>query len=241
MMWDSVSYFILVPMVYMAFAALIIGLIYKLLLVFFSPGMKGITPVFPQKAPKLLGIVTDAFFLPTTFKKQKIFWFMILTFHIAFVLLFVGHLELIAEFRWIQVIPHQVFLGAGAIGIILMITTLYFLFRRFGQPYRRISVPEDYIVLLVLFFCIMFGSILHLADRYSDYGSVLHVGVQSYRSYLWGLFTFQPDLSYLISETSHFTILVLHVLFANIFLIMFPFTKMVHSVFTFLAHNRKRM
>ena len=240
-MWDSISYFILVPMVYLAFATLIIGLIYKLLLVYFSPGIKGVTPIFPKKMAKIPGIITDAFLLPSTFKKQKFFWAMIIIFHVFFLFLFIGHLELIADFSWIQVIPHQVFLGAGVVGIVLMITTLYFLFRRFGGPYRRISVPEDYIVLLILFFSIMFGSILHLADRYSDYGSVLHVGVEAYRSYLGSLFSFQPDLTYLITETSHFTILVLHVLFANIFMMMFPFTKMVHAVFTFLAHNRKRM
>ncbi|NMB64317.1 MAG: hypothetical protein GYA16_05545, partial [Spirochaetes bacterium] len=88
--------------------------------------------------------------------------------------------------------------------------------------------------------CILFGSILHLAERYSDWGAVLRVNVDFYREWLQSMILLKPELSYKITELSHYTILVLHVLFANIFLMMFPFSKMVHSVFTFLAHYRKR-
>lgn len=239
-MLGYISYFILVPMVYIAFATLILGLIYKFYVIYRAPVPAGTGAIFPKKGSKVLGLIYDAMIVPNVYNKQKVFWFIIMIFHIAFFFLFLGHLELIDEFAFIQIIPHKIFLGGGVVGITLIITTLYFLFRRFGTPYREISIPEDFVILLVLFFCILFGSILHLAERYSDWGAVLRVNVDVYREWLQSMILLKPELSYKITELSHYTILVLHVLFANIFLMMFPFSKMVHSVFTFLAHYRKR-
>jgi nitrate reductase gamma subunit len=234
------SYFILIPMVYIAFATLIFGLIYRFYSIWKAPAPVGTGAIFPKKGSKVSGLIYDAMLVPMAYAKQKGFWFIIMLFHITFFFLFLGHLELVADFKFIQIIPHRIFLGGGLVGIILMLTTLYFLFRRFGTPYREISIPEDFIILLVLFFCILFGSILHLAERYSDWGAVLRVDINVYRNWLQSLLLFKPQLSYNITELSHYTILVLHVLFANIFLMMFPFSKMIHSVFTFLAHYRKR-
>ena len=239
-MLGYLSYFILIPMVYIAFATLIFGLIYKFYIIWKAPAPAGTGAIFPKKGSKVSGLIYDAMLVPMAYAKQKGFWFIIMFFHIAFFFLFLGHLELIADFKFIQIIPHRIFLGGGLVGIILMLATLYFLFRRFGTPYREISIPEDFVILLVLFFCILFGSILHLAERYSDWGAVLRVDANVYRNWLQSLIWFKPQLSYTITELSHFTILVLHVLFANIFLMMFPFSKMIHSVFTFLAHYRKR-
>ncbi|MCX8122793.1 MAG: respiratory nitrate reductase subunit gamma [Spirochaetes bacterium] len=239
-MLGYISYFILVPMVYIAFATLILGLLYKLYVIFKAPAPPGTGAIFPKKGSKVFGLLYEALIVPNAYNKQKSFWFVIILFHFFFLLLFLGHLELIGDFAFIQIIPHKIFLGGGVVGIVLMITTLYFLFRRFGTPYREISIPEDFVILLVLFFCILFGSILHLAERYSDWGAVLKVDVNDYRQWLQSMIMLKPELSYKITELSHFTILVLHVLFANIFLMMFPFSKMVHSVFTFLAHYRKR-
>ena len=99
----------------------------------------------------MLGVIKDAFAVPTAFNKTKVFWFFIVVYHVAFVLLFIGHLELIREFKVLQIIPHRVFLGAGWVGIALIVSVLYFLFRRFRSPHNAISVPEDYLLLILLF------------------------------------------------------------------------------------------
>lgn len=239
-MLDYLSYLILVPMVYIAFAAFLLGMLYKIYIIFKAPAPPGTGAVFPVKGSKVFGLLYESMIAPEAYKKQKVFWLMIMLFHIAFFFLFIGHLELVDDFRFIQIIPHDIFLGGGVIGIVLMTTTLYFLIRRFGTPYREISIPEDFITLIVLFFSIFFGSILHLAERYSGWGSVLRVDVNDYRQWLQSMIFFKPELSYKITQLSHYTILVLHVLFANIFLMLFPFSKMTHSVLTFFAHYRKR-
>jgi nitrate reductase gamma subunit len=237
-MWDNIFYFIMVPMVYIAFAILILGIIYKLIVAMFSFPIPGTLGVFPRKIPGPLGILKDSFLVPTAWRKSKIFWFFIIAFHIAFLLLFIGHLELIREFKIIQVIPHEVFLGAGWVGIVLIVTTLYFLLRRFGSPVRGISIPEDYILLIVLFLTIIFGSHMNLASRYAETG--FDITVNDFRAYLSSLAAFKPAVPEEISDSPHYVLMVLHIFFANLFLILFPFSKMIHSVFIFFAHYLKR-
>jgi len=220
-------------MVYIAFATLVFGIIFKFTVIFLSPKYKGILPIFPKESAPALCAVKDAFFVPVAFMKDKALWFFILAFHGAFLLLIIGHLELIREFSFIQVIPHDIFLGAGWVGVVLVVSTLYFLFRRFKHPWREISVPEDYIILLLLFLTFIFGSHMNLASRYGIAG--FDIPVESYREYLSSLFTTSPRVSPGIIASPHYVIVVLHVFFANLFLMLFPFSKMIHSVFTFAA------
>jgi nitrate reductase gamma subunit len=237
-MWDSIYYFVMVPMVYVAFATLILGILFKFLLILFSPSIPGTLGIFPRKVPRHLGILKDTFLIPTAWRQSKIFWLFIVAFHTAFLLLFIGHLELIREIKIIQVIPHEVFLGAGWVGIVLMVSTLFFLLRRFRSPIRGISVPEDYLLLILLFLTIIFGSHMHLASRYGVMG--FDITVDDYRAYLSSLFAFKPVIPEGITDSPHYVILVLHILFANLVMITFPFSKMIHSVFVFFAHHLKR-
>lgn len=237
-MWDSIFYFVMVPMVYIAAAIFILGILFKLAMILLSPSLPGTLGVFPRKVPRPIGILKDSLLVPTAWRHSKIFWFVTIAFHAAFLLLFIGHLELIREIKLIQIIPHDIFLGAGFVGIVLIITTLYYLFRRFGSPVRGISVPEDYILLLLLFLTMVFGSHLNLAARYSETG--LDITAADYRAYLSSLVAFKPVVPEEISYSPHYIMVVLHILFANLFLIFFPFSKMIHAVFTFFAHRLKR-
>ncbi len=237
-MWNSIYYFVMVPMVYIAFATLILGILFKFMLVVFSPPIQGTLGIFPRKLPKPLGVLKDSFLVPAAWRSSKILWLAIVAFHLAFLLLFIGHLELIKDFKIIQVISHEVFLGAGWVGIVLTFTTLYFLMRRFSSPVRQISIPEDYILLIVLFLTFIFGSHMHLAARYSESGFDIQVG--DFRAYLSSLFAFNPIIPEEISESPHYILLVIHIFLANLFMIFFPFSKMIHSVFVFFAHKIKR-
>ncbi len=237
-MWNSIYYFVMVPMVYIAFATLILGILFKFMLVVFSPPIQGTLGIFPRKLPKPLGVLKDSFLVPAAWRSSKILWLAIVAFHLAFLLLFIGHLELIKDFKIIQVISHEVFLGAGWVGIVLTFTTLYFLMRRFSSPVRQISIPEDYILLIVLFLTFIFGSHMHLAARYSESGFDIQVG--DFRAYLSSLFAFNPIIPEEISESPHYILLVIHIFLANLFMIFFPFSKMIHSIFVFFSHKIKR-
>jgi nitrate reductase gamma subunit len=160
-------------------------------------------------------------------------------FHAAFVLLVLGHLELITEIGILQVVAHQVFLGRGLVGIALLVTILFFFFRRFHSPVREVSAPSDYYILILLFLTVLFGSELHLARQLFDYSTI---SVEEYREYLSGIFTFRPALPEMFREedVGHAFLLVLHVFFANLLLMCFPASKMAHSLLAFPLARLKR-
>ncbi len=237
-MRDSIFYFVMVPMVYIAVAVLISGLLFKLLRAAFSPGIKGTLGAYPRTLPRPAGVIKDSLLVPSAFLKDKIFWLFIVIFHFAFLLLIIGHIELIRDLNIIQIIPHEIFFGAGWVGAVLIISTLYFLFRRFRSPYNEISVPEDYILLILLFLSMIFGSHMHLAARYGIAG--FDIPVADYRSYIYSLIILRPELPGGITGSPHYVIIMLHILFANIFMMIFPFSKMIHSVFIFITQNIKR-
>ena len=63
--------------------------------------------------------------------------------------------------------------------------------------------------------------------------------VEHYRAYLSSLLYLKPELPYELTETGHSFMLVLHVFFANLFLIFFPFSQSMHS-FLSLPMNKLR-
>ena len=228
-------YIVLVPMVYIAFSVFVIGTAIRLVKIFREPAPIKM-PIFPEKRPAWLWAGYDTFLFPTVLRHNPLLWFFLILFHISFLLLIIGHLELIQGFALFQVIPHEVFLGKGFIGLTLSICLLYFLFRRFYSPVRELSVPEDYYLLILLLLAVFFGSEMDWARRWYYYDSV---SVENYRAYLFGLLILKPELPYEITSSGHSFMLVLHIFFGNLFLIFFPFSQAMHS-FLSLPMNKLR-
>ena len=233
---ETIYYIILIPMVYLAFAVFIVGIIIRLVKLFREPRNPTTLQIYPERRPRWLWALYDTFFLPTVRRHNPVFWVFLMFFHICFLLLIIGHLELIGEFSIFQVIPHEVFLGRGLVGLILSICLLFFLFRRFVSPYRDLSIPEDYYLLILLFLTVLFGSQMDWARTWYDYGNL---SVVEYREYLAGLFSLRPELSPDLTFSGHSFMLVLHVFFANLFLMFFPFSQLMHS-FLSLPMNKLR-
>jgi nitrate reductase gamma subunit len=223
-------------MVYAAFAIFIIGTVIGLVKMFRAPKHPATLQIFPERRSKWLWALHDSFLLPTVRKHNLIMWVFLMAFHVCFLLLIIGHLELIREFSIFQVVEHEVFLGRGFVGLITSIALLFFLFRRFVSPYRDLSVPEDYYLLIILFLTVLFGSQMDWARRWYEYSDV---SVEDYRVYLSNLFLLKPTLPIGITMSGHSFMLVLHVFFANLFLMFFPFSKIMHS-FISLAMNKIR-
>jgi nitrate reductase gamma subunit len=161
----------------------------------------------------------------------------LMSFHIALLFLIIGHLELFAEFRVFQIVPHEVFLGKGSIGLILAVALLYFLFRRFKSPTKDLSVPEDYFLLILLFLIVIFGSQMDWARRWYDYSELT---VEDYRIYLSSLLHLKPELPETVTYTGHSFMLLLHVFFVNLFLMFFPFSQLMHSILSLPMNKLRR-
>jgi len=233
---ETLYYIILVPMVYVAFATFFIGTTVRLIKIFREPKHPTTLQIYPAKNPKWLWALFDTFLFPTVRRHKPVLWIFLMAFHICILLLIVGHLELFGEIELLQTIPHEIFLGQGYVGLIAIIALLYFLFRRFLSPVRELSVPEDYYLLVLLFLVVLFGSQMDWARRWYFYETI---SVDQYREYLSSLLYFKPYLPEALTESGHSFMLVLHVFFANLFLIFFPFSQLMHS-FLSLPMNKLR-
>ncbi len=233
---ETIYYIILIPMVYLAFAVFFLGTLIKLVKLFKEPKHPTTLQIFPEKRPRWLWALHDTFLLPTVRRHNPLLWVFLMLFHISFLLLIIGHLELIDEFRIFQIIEHEVFLGRGFVGLILSVSLLFFLFRRLVSPNRELSVPEDYYLLILLFLTVLFGSQMDWARNWYEYSDL---SVEDYSEYLSSLLHLKPEISSSLTLSGHSFMLVLHVFFANLFLIFFPFSKIMHS-FLALPMNKLR-
>ena len=236
-MVDTIYYFVLVPMVYTAFAVFIIGTILRLVKMFGEPPHPATLQIFPAKRPGWLLVLYDTFLFPTVRKHKPVLWVFLLAFHIALLLLIIGHLELFAEISIFQIIPHEVFLGQGFVGLILAIALLFFLFRRLFSPIKELTVPEDYFFLILLFLIVIFGSEMDWARTWYAYEEMT---VEDYRTYLMSLLVLRPELPDSLTVSGHSFMLLLHIFFANIFIMLFPFSSMMHAFLSIPVNKLRR-
>lgn len=234
---QTLCYIVLVPMVYLAAAVFFFGTIARMAAILRAPANPSILQIYPEKRPKLLWALHDAFLFPTVRRHKPVLWVFLMLFHIGLVFLVIGHLELIAEFEILQIVPHQVFIGNGWVGLIMACCLIYFLFRRFASPVRELSVPEDYVLLMLLFLIVLFGSQMDWARTWYEYGEMT---VDDYRAYLYSLVTLRPELPYSTTFSGHSFMLVLHVFFANLFLMFFPFSQAMHAFLSVPANKLRR-
>ena len=235
---SALYYFVMIPMMYAAFLIFFTGIIFRIVKIFNSPRQDTTLRIFPEKNPKWLYAIYDTFLFPTIRKHNPVFWIFLILYHFAFLILILGHLELIREFKVLQVIEHDVFIGKGIIGLILTISLIYFLFRRFHGRNRELSVPSDFILLILLLLTVLFGSHMDWVANWSQFG--FDMTVEDYREYLSSIVAFKPYVPENIAYSPHYVILMMHVLFANLFLIYFPFSKIMHSFFSLPLNKLRR-
>lgn len=233
---DLLIYFILVPMVYVAVAVFILGSAWRLVKIWRRPPNPSTLAIYPQKSPGWFWALYDTFTFSTVRRHKPFLWIFLMVFHLALIILFLGHLELIADIKILQIIPHNVFMGKGFVGLALIVCAIYFLGRRFKSPVRELSVPEDYLLLLLLLLTFIFGSQLDWARNWYEYGEL---EVWEYQQYISSLFSLSPRLPDGVLYSGHSFLVAVHIFFANLFLMVFPFTHLMHA-FLSLPMNKLR-
>lgn len=234
---DTLYYIILVPMVYLACAVFIVGAVIRLVKVYRAPRNPSTLQIFPQKKMNWLRVLSDTFLFPTVRRHKPLLWVFLVLFHIGILLLIVGHIELFQDFSLFQIIEHDIFLGHGLVGLVVIVCVLYFFMRRLISPVRELSVPEDYLILLLLLLAAFLGSQMDWARTWYGYGELT---VDDYREYLMSLLSLQPEVPYNITAAGHSFMLVLHVFFANLFLMLLPFSHLMHAIFSLPMNKIRR-
>jgi nitrate reductase gamma subunit len=225
---DKIEYFILVPMVYLALLFCLAGIIWRIVSIFRAPAQPFSLKIFPSAKKPALAAVADTLLMPQIRKHQPLFWINLVVFHLGLAFLLLGHLDILPQ---ISIIPEtsRHMIGAGLVGVAVTLPLFYFFLRRFRSPNREITVPADYLLLILIIFLALFGDLISWGNSWTAHGFV--ITKQNFASYFDNLarFTF-ADPRYVLPG-SHYHMAVIHVLLANTFFLVLPFSKVVHAFF----------
>jgi nitrate reductase gamma subunit len=226
---DRIDYIIMVPLVYLSLLALLVGIAWRIVVILRSPAPPYPLRLYPAARNPGLVALGDTFAMPQVRRHRPLFWVFLMIYHAAFVLLILGHLDILPQVNLMPAgSPHM--LGAGAVGVAVTIPLLYFLFRRLRSPHREISVLADYLLLLLLLFLFLFGDMMSWGNSWSPNGFVMTK--QDFSKYFDGLvrLTFADPRAVLPGSHYHFA--VIHVFLAEAFFVLLPFSKIIHTFFS---------
>jgi nitrate reductase gamma subunit len=235
-MVDKILYVITVPMVYLAFACLVLGVIARIVKVLRSPAHPHTLKIFPERKAAPLVALWESFTMPTVRRKKPRFWIFLMLFHAGILVLILSHLDLLPQVKIMpKDSPHMI--GWGAVGVVVTVSVIYLLLRRFASPVREVSVPADYLLLFLLFLTAVTGDTISWGNSWSEDGFV--ITKQEFGTYLNGLlhFTFEDPAETLYG--SHYVVVAIHIFLANLFMMVLPFSKIMHTFFA-VALNRFR-
>lgn len=233
---DWFSYLVAGILVYVAVAIFLLGTVYRIYQWFRvtrSSVKLGMFPRPKNKWARGIKLVKDSFLYPQVLDVDATMWFFVLLLHIGGIGAFVGHLRLFNEFTPLanalgeEGMAQFALWTGGTVGIILLVSVTYLILRRFKSPYKDLSTPEDYLLLVLVLVILLFGNHLRF---FGD------VHVAEYREYIHSLLAFRPAFPEAIAESSTKWVLVSHVLTANLLFIYFPFSKLIHSIGTFAGN-----
>jgi nitrate reductase gamma subunit len=137
-----------------------------------------------------------------------------------------GHLDILPTISFVPEASRDM-LGAGLVGVGVTVPLFYFLFRRFKTPNRDISVLADYLLLILVIFLCLFGDLMSWGNSWTQFGFVITKA--DFGQYFASLanFTFIDPRTWLSGTHYHFA--VIHVLLAETFFVVLPFSKIVHA------------
>jgi len=243
-MVDKIWYFVMVPMVYISIAWCLVWTVVRILEVVNSAKTPRTLRIFPTgkgpddpPASPLLGAIWDAVTMPTVRKYEPVLWVFLILFHLALALLIIAHLDILPQVNILSAESNHM-LGNGAIGAVFTVCLLYLLFRRFIAPVREVSVAGDYLLLFLLICIALTGDMISWGNSWSESGFVMTK--QDFGLYLDSMirFSFADPRQFLTG--SHYSIIGTHVLLANLFLIVVPFSKIMHVVFAVPMNKLRR-
>ncbi len=192
-----------------------------------SPVRLGMFPKPATRGGRIAKMLKDTFIAPQSAAIEPRMWLFAMVFHVAALAAFIGHLRLVQEF---PVLPSLLgeegmnsFAGwaGGIAGVLMMVAVMYWIARRTFGPFKNLSVPEDYLLLALLFGIIIMGNHMRFFG---------HVHAAEYREWFQSLLLLKPHVPDAIRTSNVGWSLGTHMLFVNLFLIYFPFSKLVHAV-----------
>jgi nitrate reductase gamma subunit len=222
--------------VYVALAVFTLGMAWRIWQWSRTPKTAVRLALYPKPATaagRLGKLLVDTFVAPQSIAIATGVMVAAFAFHIAAFGAVIGHLRLVHEFTPLVAIlgpegMNQFAAWSGGItGIVMLFAVLYWLGRRTYGPYRRLSTPEDYLLLALLLGIVIMGDHLRFVGG-------LHA--PTYEAWFGSLMAFRPSFPPELSASSTRFALDWHMLFVDAFLIYSPFSKMTHAVGAFATN-----
>ena len=222
--------------VYVGLAVFIVGMgwrVYQWTSTPRSPVRLGLFPKPKTGVGRVGKLLKDTFLAPQSLEIEPAMWTFAMVFHVAALAAFVGHLRLVHEFTplvsalGIDGMNTFASIAGGAAGIAMLVALVYWLMRRTYGPYKNLSVPEDYVLLVLLLLVVGMGDHLRFVGG-------LHA--PTYIAWFQSLMAFRPAFPAELAGSATKWALDFHMLFVDAFLIYFPFSKLTHAIGAFATN-----
>ncbi len=234
---NGFSFFVAGILIYIAVIVFIIGMAYKIIFWVKTPRSSVRLGLFPKpknNVVRFFKLLKDSFVFTQSAEVDPWMWTFAVLFHFSLASVLIAHFRLIREFTPVanaigkEGMEKLGAIAGGTMGVILLITILYYLFRRFLSPYKDLSVMEDYFIVFLLLVIILLGDHLRFFGGFK---------VEDYRLYMQSVLTFKPAYPEGIATSGAKWVLTMHVFFVNLFVIYFPFSKLTHAIGTFAVNK----
>jgi nitrate reductase gamma subunit len=202
------------------------GLAYRVFQFWRRPRASVSLTVPPRKlsvGATLREIGTEIVSFRRVFRGSKPLWMVSWLFHLSILVFVLGHFRLFLNLNWfwnlLHLSPEQVnllaLIGGGASGTVFMLGLVALFIRRLRMPVRSISVPSDYLLLLLLLGIAVTGNYMRF---------LMHINLEPYQAFFSNLFSLRFGVPVLNP------VFLLHFLLVQVLLIYFPFSKLVHVI-----------
>lgn len=198
-----------------------------------SPVRLAIYPKPKTGAGRFGKLLADTFVAPQSAKAAPVMWAFAMLFHVAALAAFFGHLRLVHLFdpleaamgvEWMNSFAG---LAGGIAGIAMLVAVIYWLSRRTFGPYKALSVPEDYFLLVLVLLVVLMGDHMRFVGT-------LHA--DSFKAWFDSLLRFSPSFPSELANSGEKWALDWHMLFVDVLLIYFPFSKLTHAIGAFATN-----
>ena len=102
LVFDKIEYGIMVPMVYFALLFCLVAIVLRVVSILRAPAQPYSLRIFSASKRSKLTVLAETFTMPQVRKHKPLFWVFLMIFHISFLFLILGHLDILPN---ISLIP----------------------------------------------------------------------------------------------------------------------------------------
>lgn len=186
-----------------------------------SPGRMTLFPAPSKGAGTFWGVMKESLLFSGLFRGDKILWGFAWIFHVALLLIFVGHIRVFTDFPalWAALSINADTMSAtfgGIAGVVIVLTALALLVRRVGiGRVREITNSADFFAVILILAILITGNMMRFGE---------HFDLELTRTFFSQLMTF----SFSGIEIPQSGIFRVHFLLAQLLIIYIPFSKIMH-------------